>query len=65
MAEERGAGRTTDQAEEQRYKLYMERHATLNALVAAQQGALDKWLLTLSTGSFGLTISLLPRIGRC
>lgn len=58
MTEESDAGRTADQ----RYKLYLDRHAELNALVASQQSTLDKWLLTLSTGSFGLTISLLPSL---
>lgn len=53
---------TDDQITEEEYDVYFKERAKLNAGALSQSTSYDKYLLTLSGGTFGLTITFLKDI---
>lgn len=55
-------GETTDR-EDSRRKDYLDRRRELEDIIGGQRDALDRWILTLSAGTFGLSVALANVIG--
>lgn len=59
MAEEPVASPAMD-LEDPGYRAYVDYHNLLGKQITEEQSSLDKWLLTLSAGSYGLSIAAVP-----